>query len=119
MNFDIINNIFIYISFYLLPLLFLFKIDLIYLILKNIILIVLLIPIFIAIIIFNIKFIAKFYFHDFMRTLEQKIYERKDETNTYGIIDSFEEIFCRYSDSSGLMHGIYITISLGILIIAL
>ena len=86
---------------------------------KNIILIVLLIPIFIALIIFNIKFVAKFQFKDFMHTLENKVYERKNEKNIDGIIDSFEEIFCRYSDSSGLMHTIYIMTSFAVLIITI
>ena len=86
---------------------------------KNIILIILLIPIFIAIILFNIKFVAKFQYKNFMHTLENKAYERKNETNPNVMIDSFEELFCRYSDSSGLMHSIYITTSYFILILTI
>ena len=86
---------------------------------KNILLIVLLIPIFISIILFHIKFVAKFQYKDFIHTLENKAYERKNETNIYTIVDSFEEIFSKYTDSSGLMHAIYIITSFSVLIITI
>ena len=91
---------------------------------QNIILIALLIPIFIAIILFNIKFLPKFYYNDFMHSLEDKVFEKqkRSEINNRDadvIIYSFEEIFCRYSDSSVLMQTIYIMTSICILIISL
>ena len=89
----------------------------------NVILIVTSIIIVASIIIFHIKFTDKFSFDNFMHTLENKIYniQSTNETNKYPseLLDAFEEVFGRYTDSSGLLIAFYILMSLFILIITI
>ena len=85
---------------------------------KNILLIALLIPIFIAIILFQVKFVAKFEYKEFMSTLENKVYER-NETNPNDIIEPFEDIFGKYYDNAGLWIAFYIITSYSVLIVTI
>ena len=80
-----------------------------------------------SIIIFHIKFTAKYSFDYFMHTLKNKIYEKeqqneeRNETDnfSYDYLDKIEEVFGRYSDTSGLTVAFYSLMSLFILIITI
>ena len=80
-----------------------------------------------SIIIFHIKFTAKYSFDYFMHTLKNKIYEKeqqneeRNETDyfSYENLEKMEEVFGRYSDTSGLTVALYTLMSLFILIITI
>ena len=93
----------------------------------SIILIIISLVIVTSIIIFHIKFTAKYSFDHFMHTLKNKIYEKeqqneeRNETDyfSYQNLEKMEEVFGRYSDTSGLEVALYSLMSLFILIITI
>ena len=64
------------------------------------IIILLCIPELIVLLIFQVKYLAEFTYHDFMEKLSDKLGVRNEEENAY--FSAFEDLFNRYSDSSGL-----------------
>ena len=89
---------------------------------KNLILIFLLIPIITAIVLFHIKFLTQFKFKNFIHTLENKASQNsytRNETNSDEIIEQFQKVFVKYTDSNGFSIAIPQYASLVILILTI
>ncbi len=87
-----------------------------------IILIVSSFPIAIATILFHIKFTAKFSFKNFMYTLEDNFYSKKEKNESHeylDIMEEFEKVFGRYYDNASLGIAFYILVSIFITFITI
>ena len=86
---------------------------------KIILIIILLIEI-AAIILFHIKYLTQFSFHNFMSTLQDKINSKStEEENLYYIYEEYEKVFGRYYDNAGLESGIKTIASFFVMILTI